>query len=60
LSTLLLKEQCGPPKLNFVTNFIYVDSFAASLALDHKATLATGDGDFKVVGNSIAIPWLKN
>ena len=36
----------------------YADCFAASLALDRKATLITADRDFKRLGRTIKILWL--
>jgi len=37
----------------------YVDSFAAALALEQKATLVTSDSDFRKLGHSLAVLWLK-
>ena len=37
----------------------YLDSFAAALALEHKATLVTSDSDFRRLGHSFPIVWLK-
>jgi predicted nucleic acid-binding protein len=37
----------------------YVDSFAAALALEHKATLVTSDTDFRKLGHGLAVVWLK-
>jgi ribonuclease VapC len=37
----------------------YADSFAAALALEHKATLVTSDSDFRKLGDSFPIFWLK-
>ena len=37
----------------------YVDSFAAALALEHKATLVTSDSDFRKLGHGFAVLWLK-
>jgi predicted nucleic acid-binding protein len=37
----------------------YVDSFAAALAIEHKATLVTGDSDFRKLGHSVSLIWLK-
>ena len=37
----------------------YVDSFAAALALEHKAALVTSDSDFRKLGNGVVIVWLK-
>ena len=38
----------------------YVDSFAAALAIEGKATLVTGDADFRRLGHSFPMLWLKN
>ena len=38
----------------------YIDSFAASLAVENKATLVTSDTDFRKLGHSFPILWLKN
>ena len=38
----------------------YVDSFAAALALEHKATLVTSDSDFRKLGRGVPIVWLKS
>jgi len=38
----------------------YVDSFAAAVALEHNATLVTSDGDFRKMGHSIPMLWLKS
>lgn len=37
----------------------YVDSFAAALAIEHKATLVTSDSDFRRLGHTLPILWLK-
>lgn len=37
----------------------YVDSFAAALAIEYKATLVTSDSDFRKLGHGFAILWLK-
>ena len=37
----------------------YVDSFAAALAIEYKATLLTSDSDFRRLGHGFAIIWLK-
>jgi predicted nucleic acid-binding protein len=37
----------------------YVDSFAAALAIEHKATLVTSDSDFRRLGHSFPVVWLK-
>jgi predicted nucleic acid-binding protein len=37
----------------------YVDAFAAALAIEHKATLVTSDSDFRKLGRSFPVVWLK-
>lgn len=37
----------------------YVDSFAAALALEYKATLVTSDSDFRKLGHGFPVVWLK-
>lgn len=37
----------------------YVDSFAAALASEHHATLVTSDSDFRKLGHSFPVVWLK-
>jgi predicted nucleic acid-binding protein len=37
----------------------YVDSFAAALAIEYKATLVTSDSDFRKLGHSFPTLWLK-
>ena len=36
----------------------YADCFAAALAKQHKATLLTGDPEFKQLEDEISISWL--
>jgi predicted nucleic acid-binding protein len=38
----------------------YVDSFAAALAVEHKATLVTSDSDFRKLGHIFPVVWLRN
>lgn len=37
----------------------YADSFAAALAIEHKATLVTSDSDFRKLGHDFPVVWLK-
>ncbi len=37
----------------------YVDSFAAALAVEYKATLVTSDSDFRRLGHGFPLLWLK-
>jgi len=38
----------------------YADSFAAALAIEHKATLVTSDSDFRQLGHGFPVVWLKS
>lgn len=38
----------------------YADAFAAGLAIEHKATLVTGDSDFKKLGHGFPVLWLRS
>ena len=40
-------------------NLYYIDSFAAALALEHKATLVTNDSGFRKLGHTLSVIWLK-
>ena len=37
----------------------YIDAFATALAIEHKATLVTSDSDFRKLGQSFPVVWLK-
>ena len=37
----------------------YADSFAAALCFENKATLVTSDSDFRKLGHSFPVIWLK-
>ena len=37
----------------------YADSFAAALAVEHKATLVTSDSDSRKLGHAFPVVWLK-
>jgi predicted nucleic acid-binding protein len=37
----------------------YLDSFAAALAVEHKATLVTSNSDFRRLGHGFPVVWLK-
>ena len=37
----------------------YIDSFAAALAIEHKATLVTSDSDFRKLAHGFPVVWLK-
>lgn len=38
----------------------YADGFAAALAIEYKATLVTSDSDFRKLGHSFPVVWLKH
>src|SRR5690242_14824098 len=38
----------------------YADSFAAALAIEHTSTLVTSDSDFRKLGHTFPILWLKS
>ncbi|MGH9512241.1 MAG: type II toxin-antitoxin system VapC family toxin [Terriglobales bacterium] len=38
----------------------YVDSFAAALAIEYKAALVTSDSDFRRLGHSFSVLWLRS
>jgi predicted nucleic acid-binding protein len=40
-------------------NLYYVHSFAAALAIEHKATLVTNDSDLRKLGRTVPVLWLK-
>jgi predicted nucleic acid-binding protein len=57
----------GPPlravqaaDLKSTYRMYYADSFAAALAIEHKATLVTSDSDFRKLGHGFPVVWLKN
>jgi len=37
----------------------YVESFAPALAIENKATLVTGDSDFRKLGHGVTVVWLR-
>lgn len=50
--------QAAEVKLKY--KLYYVDAIAAALALEYKATLVTSDSDFRRLGHSFPIAWLKS
>jgi ribonuclease VapC len=45
--------------IKFKHKLYYADSFAAALAIEHKATLVTSDSDFRKLAHAFPIVWLK-
>jgi predicted nucleic acid-binding protein len=54
------ESSCRAADIKFKYKLHYLDSFAASLAVDYKATLVTADSDFRSLGNAIPVLWLRN
>ena len=50
---------CHAAEIKVRHKLYYADSFAAELALEHKATLVTSDSDFRRMGHGFPILWLK-
>jgi predicted nucleic acid-binding protein len=50
---------CRAAELKVKHKLHYADSFAAALALEHKATLVTSDSDFRKLGHAFPVTWLK-
>jgi predicted nucleic acid-binding protein len=49
----------GAQDLKTKYSLYYVDSFAAALAIEQKATLVTNDSDFQRLGRTVPVLWLK-
>ena len=50
---------CRAADLKVKHKLHFADSFAAALAIEHKATLVTGDSDFRKLGHAFPVLWLK-
>ena len=50
---------CQAAEVKIKYKLYYVDSFAAALAIEHKATLVTSDSDFRRLGHGFPILWLR-
>jgi predicted nucleic acid-binding protein len=50
---------CKAADLKVKHKLHYGDSFAAALAIEHKATLVTSDPDFRKLGHAFPVVWLK-
>ena len=50
---------CNAATVKEKYNLYYADSFAAALAIEHKATLVTSDSDFRKLGRGFSVIWLK-
>jgi predicted nucleic acid-binding protein len=54
------QRACHAADLKVKHKLYYADSFAAALAIEDKATLVTGDNDFRRLGPDFLITWLKS
>jgi predicted nucleic acid-binding protein len=54
------RRACAAAEVKAKHKLYYADSFAAALAIEHKATLVTSDSDFRRLGRSFSVVWLKN
>ncbi|MGA7292940.1 MAG: type II toxin-antitoxin system VapC family toxin [Terriglobales bacterium] len=54
------QRACKAADVKVKHKLYYADSFAAALAIENKATLVTGDSDFRKPGHGFSVVWLKN
>jgi len=54
-----LQRACQADDVKVKYKLYYIDSFAAALSIEHKATLVTSDSDFRKLGHGFPIVWLK-
>ncbi len=50
---------CAAADLKAKYKLYYVDSFAAALTFEYRATLVTSDSDFRRLGHHFPVLWLK-
>jgi len=53
------QRACRAADIKAMYRIYYADSFAAALAIEHKATLVTSDSDFRKLGHAFPVVWLK-
>jgi len=53
------QRACKAADVKVKHKLYYGDSFAAALAIEHKAALVTSDSDFRKLGHGFPIVWLK-
>ena len=53
------QRACKAADLKVKHKLYYADSFAAALAIEHKAALVTSDSDFRKLGHGFPVVWLK-
>jgi predicted nucleic acid-binding protein len=54
------QRACQAADVKVKHKLYYADSFAAALAIEHKATLVTSDSDFRKLGRIFPVVWLKH
>jgi len=54
------QRACQAAEIKTKYKLYYVDSFAAALAIEQKATLVTSDSDFRKLGHVFPVVWLRN
>ena len=54
------QRACSAANLKVKHKLYYADSFAAALAIEHKAALVTSDSDFRKLGHGFPVVWLKS
>ncbi|MGD0213477.1 MAG: type II toxin-antitoxin system VapC family toxin [Terriglobales bacterium] len=53
------QRACQAADVKVKHKLYYADSFTAALAIEHKASLVTGDSDFRKLGHVVPVVWLK-
>jgi predicted nucleic acid-binding protein len=53
------QRACQASEVKTKYKLYYADSFAAALAIEHKASLVTSDSDFRRLGHGFPVVWLK-
>jgi predicted nucleic acid-binding protein len=53
------QRACQAADVKVKHKLYYTDSFAAALAIEHKASLVTSDSDFRKFGHAVPVVWLK-
>lgn len=54
------QRACHAAEIKAKYKLYYVDSFAAALAVERKATLVTSDSDFRRLGHGFPTVWLRS
>jgi len=53
------QRACKAADVKVAYKLYYADGFAAALAIENRATLVTSDSDFRKLGPSVPVVWLK-